>query len=126
MDYTGPTTGTVEFAAGPASPVTIPLLNPAGPHGSRTIEVTLSDPTGGASLGAAKVVTLTLLDDEVGFRFDKAAYATNEGNGSHTVTVLRTGPAQAAASVTVGTVDAPDAGLEPRPPEPTTCPPRRS
>ncbi len=111
VDYTGATTGPVQFAANsgvPVVPVTISLLNPAGPHGSRTIEVTLSNQTGGAALGSAKVLKLTLLDDEVGFRFDKAAYATNEISGSQTVTVLRTGPAQAAASVTVGTVDVPD------------------
>ena len=129
VDYTGATTGTVDFAANsgvPVVPVTISLLNPAGPHGNRTIEVTLSNQTGGAVLGSAKVFKLTLLDDEVGFRFDKAAYATNEGIGSQrspSSAPARPRPPQASPSAPS---TRPTPRLEPRPPGPTTCPPRRS
>jgi hypothetical protein len=112
VNYSGDPSGTLAFSSNssaPDVPLAIPLLNPPGPHGSRTIEVTLSSATGGAKLGSAKLAKVTLLDDEVGFRFDKAAYPTNEGSGSQTVTVLRTGPTQTAAGVTIGTVDLPDA-----------------
>lgn len=108
-DYAGPLSGAVSFDSGPSQAITIPLINRLGAHGTRTLQVKLKTPTGGAKLGAS-TATVNVLDETVGFRLDKAAYAANEGNGSLTVTVLRTGPSQAPAQVTVKTVNPPGAG----------------
>ena len=108
-DFDGPLTGSVSFDTGPRQSITIPLFNRAGAHGTRTIQVKLTVPTGGAKLGAS-TATVSILDEMVGFRFDTAAYAASEGNKSRTVTVLRTGPSQFGAQVTVSTVDPPASG----------------
>jgi subtilisin family serine protease len=108
-DFSGPLTGSVSFDTGPSQAITIPLIDRPGAHGTRTIQVKLTAPTGGAKLGAS-LATASVLDETVGFRFDKAAYQTSEGSASLTVTVLKTGPPQLAAQVTVSTVNSPDAG----------------
>ena len=104
-DYDGPMTGSVSFDSGPSQPITIPLIDRFGAHGTRTLQVKLTAGTGGAKVGTATTATVNILDETVGFRLDKAAYPANEGTGSVTITVLRTGPSQGAAQVSVGTVD---------------------
>ncbi len=109
VDYTGPTSGTLTFGAGvPTQPLTIPLLDPPGAQGTRTLQVTLSAPTGGGKLGPAKVATVTLLDDEVGIRFGQAIYAASEGSATATITVVRTGPTAPVVGVSYGTVEGED------------------
>ena len=73
-DFGGPTSGTLTFGADVLSQtITLPLLNPAGAQGSRTAQITLSNPLGGAALGAVKTASVTITDDEVGVRFGQPA-----------------------------------------------------
>ncbi len=81
-DFDGPLTGSVSFDTGPSQSITIPLIDRAGAHGTRTIQVKLTAPTGGAKLGAS-TATASILDETVGFRFDARQYAASEGNGAH-------------------------------------------
>ena len=50
-DYGGPTSGQLDFGGDLSRTITIPLLNPPGFQGSRTLRVQLSNPSNGATLG---------------------------------------------------------------------------
>jgi hypothetical protein len=57
---------TVNFANGETSKtIAIPLVNDAIFEGNETVNLFLSSPTGGASIGAQSTATLTLIDNEV-------------------------------------------------------------
>ncbi|HLJ95082.1 MAG TPA: DUF4214 domain-containing protein, partial [Gemmataceae bacterium] len=61
------TSGTLLFANGVTSQtITIPLLNPPTVHGNQTVNVTLSNATGGATLGTPTSAVLTIVDNNVG------------------------------------------------------------
>jgi trimeric autotransporter adhesin len=64
-DYSATSTS-VTFAAGDATvqSVTIPIADDGAAEADETLSVTLSEPTGGASLGANGAATLTILDDD--------------------------------------------------------------
>ena len=65
-DYTA-VTQTVTFAAGDTAnkTVSIPIQNDMLVEGSETVNLTLSGPTGGASLGSPATAVLTITDDDV-------------------------------------------------------------
>src|SRR5690606_34727208 len=63
-DYTR-TSVVVKFAKGQAeAAVQIKLKNDTVSEGNETFKITLSKPTGGATLGATTVGTITILDDD--------------------------------------------------------------
>jgi hypothetical protein len=63
-DYT-PTSGTLTFGPTETSKTfTIPVANDAADEPSENVALSLSAPTGGASLGAAGTGTLTIVDDD--------------------------------------------------------------
>ena len=104
-DYTA-VAGTLTFNAGEMSkPVTIALADDQVREGNETVVFTLSNPGGGAVLGALRVTTLTITDNEVGptVQFGASAYAVTEAGGSVTLTVTRTGSTAAGQSVQVST-----------------------
>lgn len=103
-DYTA-TSGTLSFAAGQTSAnVSVPILDDAAIEGAETFDFSLSNPTGGATLGAPSIATATIADAESGsFSLDSATYNIGENGGSLAVTVNRTAGTTSAASVSYAT-----------------------
>ena len=104
-DYTD-TEGTLVFGAGEISKTfTVPVLNDGLGEGNETVNLTLSDPTGGATLGTTTIAVLTLADDEVTLQFSAATYSVVEGAVNATITVARSGPTASAVSINYSVSD---------------------
>jgi azurin len=108
------TTGTLTFNAGDASKTfVVPILNDSVDEPNETVNLVLSNPTGGATLGTPSAALLTITDDDVPgpITFSAASYTLSETAGLALITVRRTG---AASGVTVafttadGSATAPD------------------
>lgn len=102
-DYTAKS-GTLSWAAGDATSKTIivPITDDTLAEASETLLVTLSAPTGGATLGSNKVATVTVTDNDgqpgtVGF--SATAYSIGESGGAVVLTVTRTGGSTGTAAV---------------------------
>ncbi len=114
-DYTN-TPITVTFANGETSKtVTIPLINDSIYEPTETVNLTLSNPTGGATLGTQQTATLTIIDNDAVsgvIQFSNGTYSVNEnGTPVTAVTLTRSNGTDGAVSVTVnltnGTATAP-------------------
>lgn len=82
QDYTA-TSGTLSWAAGDESSksFTIPLLNDSAAEGTETVLLTLSNPTGGASVSAARGTSvLRIVDDGTG-GFDDGNHGNDDNGG---------------------------------------------
>ena len=111
LDYTA-VSGTLTWAAGDTSPktITIPILDDALVEGNESVQLALSNPTGGATLGAQTSAALTIVDNDVPagpntFQFGSSAYSVLENAGKITITVTRTGNTSKSATVAFATVD---------------------
>lgn len=63
-DYTT-TTGTLNFGVGVTSlSFTAPIVNDTAREPNETVKLTLSTPSGGATLGAPKAATLTIINND--------------------------------------------------------------
>jgi hypothetical protein len=103
-DYTA-TSGTLSFAAGQTSTTfSIPLLDDGLAEGNETVDLTLSNPTGGAVLGLRSSAVLTILDDEISIHFSSANFIASE-RGKGIVTVVRSGPAGPSVTVDYSVTD---------------------
>ena len=107
-DYTS-VTQTVTFNDGDTSKtVNIPITDDLINEPSETVNLTLSNATGSASLGTPVAAVLTILDnDPVGgyIRFSSATFNTNENSGAATITVERLGTLTQAVTVDYATSD---------------------
>jgi hypothetical protein len=106
-DYTA-ASGTLNWADGVATAKTfvIPVLDDALAEADETVDIALSNPTGGAQLGAQNTATLTIIDSVGTIQFDSATYSVNEDGGvDATITVTRVGGSNGAASVSYASAD---------------------
>lgn len=104
QDYTE-TLGTLTFGAGETSKTFhVPILNDGLGEGNETVNLALSTPTGGGTLGTPAAAVLTLIDDEVVLQFKTPTFSVTEGAVNATITVVRSGPTTAAvgAAYSVG------------------------
>ncbi len=108
QDYTS-VSGTLTFGAGVTSQsFTVPILNNGQSGGSETVNLALSSPAGGATLGnpASAVLTIqnsTLLSSQL--HFSVASSQVPRTAGSAILTVVRTGGVSATQSVQYATSD---------------------
>jgi hypothetical protein len=89
-----PVTGVLTFPPGvTVRTFAVPVVNNSLADGPQTVALTLSAPTGGASLGTPVSAVLTILDDDVAgaVQFGSAAYRVNETGRAAKITVTRTG-----------------------------------
>lgn len=100
QDYTT-TAGTLNFADGQSSlTFQVPIINDTLAEGDETVGLALSNPTGpGAVLGAQSTATLTVVDNDVNFRFSSASYSASEGAGQALITIQRIGQVNSLAAV---------------------------
>ena len=100
-DYTA-ASGTVTFGAGVESAsFQVPITNDALDEINETVNLSLSNPAGGAVLGTRRIAVLSIVDNDSGgvLNFSAATYERGESGGSATIKVLRT--SGAARDVTV-------------------------
>ena len=109
-DYTA-TTGTLVFEPDEASKTfTVPITNDDTPEPDEKVNLTLSAPAGGASLGTQATAVLTIIDEQGpptpgSLQFSASNYSQSESAGTVTVTVTRTGGSDGAVSVSYATSD---------------------
>jgi hypothetical protein len=107
-DYTA-ASGTLSWATGDGAPKTfdVTIQDDALVEGSEGIGVTLTNTTGGATLGSQATSTLTITDNDApsvapgAVQFGAASASINENGGSVTLTLTRTNGADGAISVSV-------------------------
>jgi hypothetical protein len=104
-DYTS-AGGTLSWANGEVAnkSFTVAITQDALVEGGETVVLTLSLPTGGASIGGTNPATLAIVDDDAAgsVQFSSAVYSVSEAGVTATITVTRTGGSSGAASVTYG------------------------
>ena len=108
-DYTA-VSQTVSFADGDTAnkTISIPIINDTTAEANETVNVTLSSPTGGATLGTPSTAVLTITDNDVALpagtlQFSAATYSVGENAGNAAVIVTRTGGSSGAVSVSFAT-----------------------
>lgn len=93
VDYTA-ASGSLAFGCGETSKTfEIAVAQDALFEGAETVNLALTGPTGGASLGSPAAATLTITDDDARptLQFARASYATQENGGTLRLTVTRLG-----------------------------------
>ena len=107
-DYLG-SASTLNWADGDVADKTfyVTIFDDMAVDGTRTVNLQLSNPGGGAALGSPSTATLSITDNETlspgQLQFSAANYAVGEAAGSATITVTRTGGTDGAASVQYAT-----------------------
>lgn len=103
-----PASGTLSWADGDASArtIAIALADDTLVEGTETFTVTLSSPTGGATLGSPAAATVSIADNDSppqqpagSIQFSASTYSTAENQGAVTITATRTGGANGTVTV---------------------------
>jgi hypothetical protein len=99
----------LNFAAGDTTKTfSVTVLDDTAVESNETVNLALTNPTNGATLGA-DAATLTITDNDsttppaASFSFSPTAYTVSEGAGTATITVVRTGSTAGAQSVSYAT-----------------------
>src|SRR5207237_3706562 len=108
-DYTA-TSGTLTFGAGVTSKTfAIPIVKDTLDESDETVNLTLSNPTGGATLGTPDTAVLTIIDNDSGgvLQFSSATYTVNEGvfSGKAVIKLTRSGGTASGVTVNYSTGD---------------------
>ena len=105
-DYTN-TSNTITFANGDstAKTITIPIVDDSNYELTENFTVTLSNPSGGATLGSRPTTTINILDNDAQpgvIEFSEAEFAVNEnGQAVNNITLVRTGGSDGSVTVRV-------------------------
>jgi hypothetical protein len=92
VDYIN-TSGTLSWAANDAAfkAFNVVLCDDSVIESGETINLTLSNPTGGAGLGVPSSIVLTITDNDSQIQFSSATYSQSETGPTATITATRTG-----------------------------------
>ena len=109
-DYTAVTNFTVSFADGDTADktVTIPITDDSVFEGNETVNLALTNATGGAQIGPQGTAVLTITDNDTAPSFAIDNVSHNEGNSgttSYVFTVTKTGSTALSSSVNFQTQD---------------------
>jgi glucose/arabinose dehydrogenase/PKD repeat protein len=98
------TAGTLAFANGvTVRTFTIPILDSGVPSGDLTFNVTLLNPTGGATLAAPSQALVAILGDDPALQFNAPAYRVAENGLKALILVSRSGPLSVTQTVQYAT-----------------------
>jgi hypothetical protein len=90
-DYTA-VSQDVTFAAGETSKtIPIPITRDSQVESDETVNLSLSSPSAGASLGDPHAAVLTILDNTATISLSASSYSVGEGDGSTSIQLTRTG-----------------------------------
>jgi uncharacterized repeat protein (TIGR01451 family) len=104
-DYVSTST-TVTFAPGEVTRTfTVGIFDDQLAEGDEFLNLTLSSPSGGVTLGPIPTARLNILDNDTAFVFSSATYSTNEANVNLIITVFRLGFIGATSAVDFATSD---------------------
>src|SRR5262249_3667914 len=106
-DYRATSTD-VTFPPGDSQPrvIAIPILDDSAFEADESFQVSLSDPSEGASLGAPSTAPVVIHDNDPSgpagsLQFAAASYSVSEGAGSVSVVITRTGGSSGQVTVTL-------------------------
>jgi len=100
------TNGTLTFGSNQLSQtIVVPIINDLAAEGDETVQLHLTNPGGGASLGANSNAVLRILDDESSIGFTNATYSVSEAGPAITLNVIRSGAKNTSVSVDFTTVN---------------------
>ena len=106
-DYTA-NSGTLTFADGETSKdIELQIIDDISIESNETLTVTLSSPSGGASLGTPAVMTVTIIEDDVPgtLAFSAGTASISEDGGSVTLVVSRTSGNDGIVTIDYSTAD---------------------